>query len=368
VTSDYSIDRFSTARYAVKEAREAKWARRMALFFLQLLILTVILHRFASLGTPAAVNLVGLSVVGMALAVIIASISLVRIWFGGQTGAVQDFAAIVVGLIGLAFPVYFLVHAVQLPQLTDVQTSPADSLYLTKLAQERPADANPVTNPNPEQAKLQAEAYPDVGPMYLERSAPEVFTLVSEAVSRLGWNVVVNETPGESGVGRIEATDQTMVMGFTDDVVIRVKGDDAHTVVDMRSVSRYGKHDFGTNAERIRSFFESVAANADEAGPMQRELLSELVHIAHEAGDEREKALKLHDAFAAIIRDGIEAGDLTDRHSDETLTEMLMGAYYVLMFNWANLEHYPIHERALETASFLVDSMVSEASSTKRKD
>jgi uncharacterized protein (DUF1499 family) len=258
VTADYSIDRYSTARYVVKEAREAKWARRAALFFLQLLILTVILHRLAGLSTPAAVNLIGVSVVGMAIAVVVAVISLVRIWFGGQVGAAQDFAAIAIGLIGLALPVYYLAKAVELPQLTDVQTSPADPLSFTVLAEDRPRDANPLRNPSPEQVKLEAEAYPDIGPMYLERSAPEVFALVSEAVSRLGWNVVVNETPGESGVGRIEATDQTMIMAFTDDIVVRVKGDDAHTLIDMRSVSRYGQHDFGTNADRIRAFYAEV--------------------------------------------------------------------------------------------------------------
>ena len=258
MTADF-IDRYSTARYVVKEAHEAKWARRIALFFLQLLILTVILHRFAGLGTPATINLIGVSVVGMAIAVIIAVVSLVRIWFGGQTGAAHDFAAIAIGFVGLALPVYFLVKAVELPLLTDVQTSPADPLHLTMLAEERPPDANPVLNPGPEQAQLQTEAYPEIGPMFLERSAPEVFTLVTEAVSRLGWNVVLNETPGESGVGRIEATDQTMIMGFTDDIVVRVKGDDAHTLIDMRSVSRFGRHDFGANADRIRAFYAEVS-------------------------------------------------------------------------------------------------------------
>ena len=61
MTAHYSMDRYATARYAVKEAREAKWARRMALFFLQLLILTVLLHHFAALDTPAAINLIGVS-------------------------------------------------------------------------------------------------------------------------------------------------------------------------------------------------------------------------------------------------------------------------------------------------------------------
>jgi AcrR family transcriptional regulator len=113
-----------------------------------------------------------------------------------------------------------------------------------------------------------------------------------------------------------------------------------------------------SSSARIQHFFEGVAEHADEAGPMQRELLSEIVHIGHESGDGPEQARKLHDAFAAIIRDGRATGDLTKQHSPETLTEMLMGAYYVLMFNWANLDEYPLHQRALETARFLIDSMV----------
>ncbi len=258
MTASYSMDRHSTARLEVKEAWEAKWARRMALFFLQLLILTVILHRFAGLGTPAAVNLLGVSIVGMAIAVIIAMVSLIRIWFGGQSGAAQDFGAIVLGGIGLALPVLFLSKAILLPPLTDIQTTPAVSLQFTVLGDNRPADANPWTGPNAEQAEMQAEAYADIAPMLLERSAPEVYAMVKEAVARLGWTVVVNETPGESGIGRIEATDQTMIMGFTDDVVIQVKGDDAHALIDVRSVSRYGRHDFGANAARIRAFYGEV--------------------------------------------------------------------------------------------------------------
>ncbi|MGH6784886.1 MAG: hypothetical protein ACREBP_09725, partial [Sphingomicrobium sp.] len=77
--------RYATARYSVKEAREATWARRIALFFVQLLILTVLLHRFASLATPAALNLIGVSIAGLFVAIGIAVFAIVRIWFGGQT-------------------------------------------------------------------------------------------------------------------------------------------------------------------------------------------------------------------------------------------------------------------------------------------
>ena len=96
--------------------------------------------------------------------------------------------------------------------------------------------------------------------MVLERSAPEVFSLVHEAVDHLGWNIVDSEAPGESGMGRIEATNRTLIMGFTDDVVIQIKGDDAHAQIDVRSVSRYGRHDLGRNASRIRKVFAEVSA------------------------------------------------------------------------------------------------------------
>ena len=67
-------------------------------------------------------------------------------------------------------------------------------------------------------------------------------------MKRLGWTMVLTEPPGDGGVGRIEATDRTMMMGFTDDVLVRVTGDDARAFIDVRSVSRYGLHDLGANA------------------------------------------------------------------------------------------------------------------------
>ena len=38
---------------------------------------------------------------------------------------------------------------------------------------------------------------------------------------------------------------------------------------------------------------------------------------------------------------------------------MLMGGYYVLMFNWANLDDYPLRKQALATARFLADSITT---------
>jgi AcrR family transcriptional regulator len=136
----------------------------------------------------------------------------------------------------------------------------------------------------------------------------------------------------------------------------------------LREIASYGLEQVLTEIEaarkqpastraRIHHFFEGLADHADEAGPMHGELLTEMVAVSHESGREPAQARKLHDAFGAIIADGFEIGDINDKHSRETLTEMLMGAYYVLMFNWANLERYPLRERALDTARFLADSI-----------
>jgi hypothetical protein len=254
----YTAARYSTARFRGKAARGAAWARGRARFVVEILMVAVLLHHFANLGTQAALNLIGVSMAGLCLAVAIAIFSIVRIWFGGQTGASQAVAAIFIALLGLAVPLYFLHHIVTLPYLTDIETTPGEPLIFKALNTQRPADANPLKIPDGSNGAVQEEAYPDVVPMVLERAAPEVFSIVQEAVERLGWTIASSEPPGEGGVGRIEATDQTLIMGFTEDVLVQVKGDDTHAVIDARSVSRYGWHDLGRNAERIRALFEEI--------------------------------------------------------------------------------------------------------------
>ena len=247
------------AIYLQKTVHEGLWARRMALFFVQLLILTVLLHRFGSLATPAALNLLTVSIGGMVLAIIVAVVGLVRIWFGGQIGAGQAFAAIAIALIGLALPLYYLSQFFLLPRLTDVETTPRQPMQFSQLAAQRPADANRIEQPDLTAAEIQEKAYTDLRPMELERSATETFDIVHEAVKRIGWTIVLNEPPGEQP-GRIEATDRTMIMGYTDDALVRVTGDDTHAFIDVRSVSRYGMHDLGANAERVRTLFAEVKA------------------------------------------------------------------------------------------------------------
>jgi uncharacterized protein (DUF1499 family) len=53
-------------------------------------------------------------------------------------------------------------------------------------------------------------------------------------------------------------------MGFPSDIAIRIKPSATQTRIDIRSVSRLGRHDFGANAGRIVKFASDVADAARE--------------------------------------------------------------------------------------------------------
>ncbi len=104
-------------------------------------------------------------------------------------------------------------------------------------------------------------------------------------------------------------------------------------LIDIETARKAGAN----TADRIARFFSGMATRSVEAGPMFREVVTELVHVVHESGSRSEQARRIHDAFGAIVADGLAAGEVTRRHDAETLTEMILGAYYVLIFNYAAL-------------------------------
>jgi AcrR family transcriptional regulator len=113
----------------------------------------------------------------------------------------------------------------------------------------------------------------------------------------------------------------------------------------------------GGTGGRIESFFARVARESLERGPMHRELLNEMVQLAHTAGTDTEQARLLNEAFAAIVDEGLAAGDVTRRHDARTLTEMITGAFYALMLSWGNQPDYPLRERAEAAGRFLADAL-----------
>ena len=109
----------------------------------------------------------------------------------------------------------------------------------------------------------------------------------------------------------------------------------------------------GDTAGRVRVFFDNLAEAAEQRGPLRRELLSEMIHSGHDDGGRGEQARRLHDAFAAFLR----GDDLRSDRELDSLVELVMGAFYVLMFNWANLDDYPLRRQAVAVAELLAESV-----------
>jgi AcrR family transcriptional regulator len=114
-----------------------------------------------------------------------------------------------------------------------------------------------------------------------------------------------------------------------------------------------------TTRERLAAFFGRIADDLARAGPMHRELITEMIHVAHAARLESAQARALHTAFRALVEEGRAAGEVARGHDSATCTEMLLGAFYALVFNWAHLPGYPLRRRARAAARFLADAFAA---------
>ena len=117
-------------------------------------------------------------------------------------------------------------------------------------------DARNTLDYSQEVARQQREAYPDIKPLVLEVPAAQVFDRAVRAARDAGWELV--NVSAEQW--RIEATDTTSFFGFKDDIVVRLTPIGSRTVVDVRSVSRIGRSDVGTNAKRIREYLAALSS------------------------------------------------------------------------------------------------------------
>ena len=157
-------------------------------------------------------------------------------------------------------PLYLVAQAKKLPLIHDITTDTHNPPHFVAVVPLRSGATNPVDY-DPANAAEQQRGYPDLAPLLLPATPPaQAFAQAERAARALGWSIA-SAAPQE---GRLEATDRTPLMGFQDDIVVRIRaGDGGHgSVVDVRSASRVGVSDVGTNARRIRAFVQALQAQA----------------------------------------------------------------------------------------------------------
>jgi uncharacterized protein (DUF1499 family) len=172
---------------------------------------------------------------------------------GARMATVLSAAAFVAGLVALAIPLQWLRTARSVPPIHDITTDLENPPTYEAVVPLRVDARNSLERP-PQLAEQQRKGYPDLAPITLPLPVDRVFDGALTAAQDAGWEIVT----ADKGSGRIEATDTTRWFGFKDDVVVRLTPWGSGTRVDVRSVSRVGGSDVGTNARRIRDYLERL--------------------------------------------------------------------------------------------------------------
>ena len=251
-------------RYVHSEptSRLAVWSLRIAGFALLASLLAVIIVRSGLLEiVPALATFAGALALAV-IALLVAFAAFAVIWMEGLAGMTSALWAMVLSLALLAYPAYLGSRAYRLPWIYDITTDPIDPPRYELLTRLRPRDANPTTYAGLYAAEQQRSAYPDIGPIGTNATPQAAYDAALAAVNKRKWRIVDARAP-QAGrrEGRIEAVARTPIMGFRDDVVIRVRPDTDGARIDARSSSRYGSFDFGANAARVRGLMNEVEEN-----------------------------------------------------------------------------------------------------------
>jgi uncharacterized protein (DUF1499 family) len=202
--------------------------------------------RWAAWGGLAAAVL---SLLGLVLAFGDRSARRGRALLLGTTG-------LVIGLVVVWVPWSWKQRADSVPPIHDITTDLADPPAFEAVLPLRADAPNPSEYGGDSIAAQQREAYPDLAPLTLDLPLDAAFRRALEAARDMGWEIA----DSDPARGRIEATATTPWFGFKDDVVVRVRPEGGTSRVDVRSVSRVGRSDVGTNARRIREYLEQLSA------------------------------------------------------------------------------------------------------------
>jgi uncharacterized protein (DUF1499 family) len=174
---------------------------------------------------------------------------------GSRRGFPLALAGLAIGLVVVGIPWQWWQTALRVPPIHDITTDTETPPAFVAILPLRAGAPNPAEYGGPEVAAQQRAAYPELGPLVLPAPPSQAFASALAAAHEMGWEMVASE-PAE---GRIEATATTLWFGFLDDVVVRITPAGSGSRIDVRSVSRVGRGDVGTNAKRITEYLGRIA-------------------------------------------------------------------------------------------------------------
>jgi hypothetical protein len=266
--------RFSAPYQSEPVSGLASWARNLAVFSVVAVVVSILIVRFGFLEMkPALATFFGaLGLAGLSILVSLAAFA--AIWQNGSRGMSRILLALVIDVMVLAYPAYLALQYRKLPPIHDITTDPIDPPRFDALARLRAGDgANTAVYAGLYSAEQQRQAYPDIEPVDLETPVLRAYQITLQLVNKRKWLVIDDRPPQPPRqIGHIEAVARTPIMGFREDVSIRVAPDGEDSRVDIRSSSRYFESDLGSNAARVAKLIDDLntAVDSDNLRPAKK--------------------------------------------------------------------------------------------------
>ncbi len=299
--------------YERRKSRAAIWCLRLAVISVPFLILTIFLHRSASITTPQAFWLIAVAIAMLLGSLLFGVRAALDLWERGYKGGQATVNGIVLASLMLIPFGIQLFKALENPQLSDVATDVLNPPRLIELA----GGVSPrgVDEPVYDEfsSRLIVASYPELVARRYNAPPERVAQSVIELLDRWNWRIRASanlprsvveqpapetgsdieenaegEAPGAAeaeeetqeplagdqseleelqldglGEGRsadivVQATARSFVLRLPSHLVIRLMPEGESTIVDMRSFSTWGRHDFGSNADNISGFLEAL--------------------------------------------------------------------------------------------------------------
>lgn len=257
--------RFSAPYQSEPVSSLASWARNLAVFAVVAVVVSIIIVRFGFLEMKPALATFfgGLGIA--ALSILFGLAGFAAIWQNGSRGMARILLAFLIDGAILAYPAYLGLQYRKLPAIHDITTDPIDPPRFDALARLRTGDgANTAVYAGLYSAEQQRQFYPDIEPIELEISVDRAYAIALQLVNKRKWLVIDERAPQPPRrIGRIEAVARSPIMGFREDIAIRVVPDGEDSRVDIRSASRYFESDLGSNAARVKKFIGDLNTAAD---------------------------------------------------------------------------------------------------------
>lgn len=299
----------------------AQLCERLALFSIPYFAFTVLGHRFGLIETLDTYWLLAIGGLLLIVAILAGIRAFQQLWVEGDEGGLRATRGTLIAIVLMVPFLWFGYLAFALPQLHDISTDLDDPPNFASAYEIRSEASNPIAETMTDLEKdQQLLAYPRVSARRYPLGSGRVFRVVVSLMKDRGWSILTAETEqgrapideegsgliarrtvdqqgiplrpitprfrparvdterlvtidtvevspigrgevvaaGEQDERYIEAVARSLIFGFASDVVVRLIEEEDGTLVDMRSVSRYGPHDLGSNAALVVSFMEDL--------------------------------------------------------------------------------------------------------------